>query len=50
MIPATYPTRVDSVTNTTGQVGKDYTNVFEEGTVRWSADEAGFIPVQFFGV
>ena len=36
--------------NSTGQAGKDYTNVFEEGTVRWSADETGFIPVQFFGV
>lgn len=97
MIPATYPTRVDGVTNTTvwqvnvlldvtglkrwvdyipvqfdavydngnsfgnndvmfveqnstGQAGKDYNNVFEEGTVRWSANEDGFIPVQFFGV
>ena len=36
--------------SSTGQAGKDYTNVFEEGTVRWSADETGFIPVQFFGV
>ena len=32
--------------NSTGQVGKDYTNVFVEGTERWSANEAGFIPVQ----
>ena len=36
--------------NSTGQAGKDFTNVFEEGTIRWSADETGFIPVQFFGV
>lgn len=35
--------------NSTGQAGLDFNNVFVEGTVRWSADENGYIPVAFFG-